>query len=97
MEAVTSVMRAQQILLGRSNDGLERAGLVTRAPHSGDRRMTLAMSTARGSETAQAATTALHASRFGTEPLNDGELEALTGVLTRVRGSQGDFGGVAET
>ena len=142
MEAVTSVMRAQQILLGRLNaalepfgltfaryealmllfftragslpmgkmgarlqvhpasvtnlvDGLERAGLVTRAPHSADRRMTLATITPRGAEVAGAATAALHASRFGTGPLDDGELEALTGVLTRVRASEGDFDGLA--
>jgi len=141
MEAVTSVMRAQQILLGRLNaalepfgltfaryealmllfftragslpmgkmgarlqvhpasvtnlvDGLERAGLVTRAPHGRDRRMTLAAITAQGAEVADAATAALHASRFGTEPLDDADLEALTGVLTRVRASEGDFGGV---
>jgi DNA-binding MarR family transcriptional regulator len=138
MEAVTSVMRAHQILLGRLNgalkpfgltfaryealmllfftragslpmgkmgarlqvhpasvtnlvDGLERAGLVTRAPHRGDRRMTLAAITARGSETARAATAALHASRFGTDPLGDNELGALTEVLTPVRRGAGDF------
>jgi DNA-binding MarR family transcriptional regulator len=140
MMAVTSVMRAQQILLGRLNegleefgltfaryealmllyfsragslplgkmggrlqvhpasvtnlvDGLERDGYVQREPHPTDRRTTLATITPRGREVAGAATAAMHEIRFGTSPLDDGQLEALTEVLGRARAGAGDFGG----
>jgi DNA-binding MarR family transcriptional regulator len=138
MAAVTSVMRAQQILLGRLNevldpfgltfaryealmllffsragslplgkmgdrlqvhpasvtnlvDGLERDGHVRRTPHPADRRSTLATITEHGAEVARAASDALHASRFGTGPLDDAELAQITTVLRRVRHGAGDF------
>ena len=132
MMAVTSVMRAQQILLARLNqvlepfeltfaryealmllyysragalplgkiggrlqvhptsvtnliDGLERAGYVQRSPHPNDRRATLGSITQQGRETAAAATEALHAIRFGTDPLTKGELQTLSDVLRQFR------------
>ena len=138
MKAVTSVMRAQQILLSRLNlalegfgltfpryealmllyfsragslplgkmgdrlqvhpasvtnlvNGLERDGLVERAPHPSDRRTTLATITARGREVAGAATGALHDIRFGTAPLNDEQLAAVTEALRATRRGAGDF------
>jgi DNA-binding MarR family transcriptional regulator len=138
MMAVTSVMRAQQILLGRLNealdpfgltfaryealmllhfsragslplgkmgarlqvhpasvtnlvDGLERAGYVQRTPHPSDRRMTLATITESGREVAQDATEALHEMRFGTEPLGDEALSAVTEILCQARAGVGDF------
>jgi DNA-binding MarR family transcriptional regulator len=140
MMAVTSVMRAQQILLGRLNDaldefgltfpryealmllhfsragslplgkmgarlqvhpasvtnlvdGLERAGYVQRAPHPSDRRTTLATITTAGRAVAHDATGALHAIRFGTRPLDDGQLDAVTEILRDARAGAGDFGG----
>ena len=136
--AVTSVMRAQQILLGRLNealdpfgltfpryealmllhfsragslplgkmgarlqvhpasvtnlvDGLERADYVQRAPHPSDRRTTLATITESGREVAQDATEALHEMRFGTEPLDDEALSAVTEILRQARAGAGDF------
>jgi DNA-binding MarR family transcriptional regulator len=138
MMAVTSVMRAQQILLGRLNealdpfgltfaryealmllhfsragslplgkmgarlqvhpasvtnlvDGLERAGYVQRTPHPSDRRMTLATITESGREVAQDATEALHEMRFGTEPLGDEALSAVTEILRQARAGAWDF------
>jgi DNA-binding MarR family transcriptional regulator len=138
MMAVTSVMRVQQILLGRLNDileefgltfaryealmllyfsragslplgkmgarlqvhaasvtnlvdGLERAGHVQRTPHPSDRRTTLAAITPRGREVAQAATDALHETRFGTGPLDDEQLTAVTELLRDARAGAGDF------
>jgi DNA-binding MarR family transcriptional regulator len=138
MMAVTSVMRAQQILLGRLNealdpfgltfaryealmllhfsragslplgkmgarlqvhpasvtnlvDGLERAGYVQRTPHPSDRRMTLATITESGREVAQDATEALHEMRFGTEPLGDEALSAVTEILRQARAGAGGF------
>ncbi len=140
MMAVTSVMRTQQILLGRLNDaleefdltfaryealmllhfsragslplgkmgarlqvhpasvtnlvdGLERAGYVKRTPHPRDRRTTLATITPRGREVASAATDVLHGIRFGTSPLDDEQLAALTEVLRNARAGAGDFTG----
>jgi DNA-binding MarR family transcriptional regulator len=138
MAAVTSIMRAHQILLARLNrllapwgltfaryealmllfysragalplgkigsrlqvhptsvtntiDGLERLGLVTRAAHDRDRRMTLAAITARGREIAREATAALNAARFATDPLTDEQLEDLFETLRAVRIDEGDF------
>jgi len=138
MMAVTSVMRVQQILLGRLNDaleefgltfaryealmllyfsragslplgkmgarlqvhaasvtnlvdGLERAGHVQRTPHPSDRRTTLAVITPRGREVARAASDALHETRFGTDPLDDGQLAAVTEILRDARAGAGDF------
>jgi hypothetical protein len=138
MRAVTSVMRVQQILLGRLNEaleefgltfaryealmllyfsragslplgkmgdrlqvhpasvtnlvnGLERDGLVARAPHPSDRRTTLATITPHGRGTADAATQALHAIRFGTAPLGDEQLDAVTAMLRAARQGAGDF------
>ena len=136
--AVTSVMRAQQILLGRLNeavepygltfaryealmllhfsragslplgkmgarlqvhpasvtnlvDGLERAGYVQRIPHPTDGRMTLAAITPDGRSVARDATEALHEIRFGTEPLSDEALAAMTEILREARAGAGDF------
>ena len=138
MAAVTSIMRAQQILLARLNellrpfdltfpryealmllfysrngslplgkmgerlqvhrtsitsivDGLEKLGFVERSPHERDRRTTLATLTPKGRDTARAAAEALHAARFSTEPLRDGELDELYTILKRLREGAGGF------
>jgi len=138
MTAVTSIMRAQQILIARLNealapfalsfpryealmllflsrrgslplgkmgarlqvhpasvtnliDGLEKLGYATRAPHPSDRRATLATITPDGRSVAAAATEALNAIRFGTEPLRAGDLRAATELLRRLRAGAGDF------
>jgi DNA-binding MarR family transcriptional regulator len=66
-------------------DGLERTGLVRRTAHARDRRSTLAEITERGREVAEGATAVLNEARFGTAPLRDGDLDALTGLLRGVR------------
>ena len=73
-------------------NGLERNGLVVRTPHPSDRRTTLATITPAGRELAEAATRALHDLRFGTAPLDDEQLGALTEVLRAARQGAGDFG-----
>lgn len=71
-------------------DGLERDGLVERAPHPTDRRTTLARLTDAGRATARQATDCLHAIRFGTD-LQDERLAELTDILGQVRARAGDF------
>jgi DNA-binding MarR family transcriptional regulator len=132
MSAITSVMRAEQILSARLNallepfgltfpryealmllylsrrgslpmgkigarlqvhrtsvtnliDGLEREGLVSRAPHDSDRRTVLASITPTGRERAEAATALLNERLFETDGLGEPQLEALTDVLGRFR------------
>lgn len=72
-------------------DGLERLGYATRTSHPSDRRTTLATITERGGAVAEEATRALNGMRFGTEPLERGELEVLASVLRRIRVDAGDF------
>jgi DNA-binding MarR family transcriptional regulator len=72
-------------------DGLERLGLVSRAAHARDRRMTLATITERGRATAREATAALNEAHFATAPLGAAELDGLFETLRRVRMDEGDF------
>jgi DNA-binding MarR family transcriptional regulator len=72
-------------------DGLEQEGLARRLPHPSDRRTTLAEITEAGRRAATSATHALHAIRFGTPPLDDAQLQALTDVLRSAREAAGDF------
>ena len=72
-------------------DGLERAGYVQRTPHPSDRRTTLATITTAGRSVAQDATGALHAIRFGTEPLGDEAMTAIMEILREARAGAGDF------
>jgi DNA-binding MarR family transcriptional regulator len=66
-------------------DGLEGLGLVQRAKHQQDRRTTLACITDEGRSTAVAATDALNEARFGTQPLEDDELRAISNLIQRLR------------
>ena len=138
MAAVTSIMRAQQILMTRLNellrpldltfpryealmllflgrtgalplgkmgarlqvhrtsvtnivDQLERSGYVRRVPHDADRRTVLASITPAGRAVAERATEALNAARFGTEPLDDEDLDRLAETLLELRVRAGDF------
>jgi len=138
MTAVTSIMRAQQILMARLNellrphrltfpryealmllhfsrtgslplgkmgerlqvhptsvtnmiDGLEKLGYVVREAGARDRRQTLAVITNAGRETAEAATGVLNAARFGTAPLQRGQLETLSEALRMLRAAEDGF------
>jgi DNA-binding MarR family transcriptional regulator len=74
-------------------DGLERSGLVRRTAHDRDRRMTLAEITPRGREVAEEATDLLNRERFGTGPLDDAQLDAVTDVLRGLRAEADDVEG----
>jgi DNA-binding MarR family transcriptional regulator len=72
-------------------DGLERSGFVTREPHERDRRTTLAAITEKGRRTAAEATETLNAMRFGTDPLERADLDAITLTLERLRSDADGF------
>ena len=138
MAAVTSIMRAQQILIGEldallrpfgltfaryealvllsfSRTGalplrligerlmvhptsvtntinrLEQAKLVVRRPNPVDRRGTLAEITTAGRETVEAATAKLVAAEFGLTGYEPDHLEAMFGLLEKLRVAAGDF------
>ena len=72
-------------------DGLERSGFVRREPHERDRRTTLAAITPSGRAVAVEATGVLNALHFGTDPLNPGDLDAVTLILERLRADADGF------
>jgi DNA-binding MarR family transcriptional regulator len=72
-------------------DRLEDAGLLERAPHPTDRRITLARITPRGRELTARATKAVNATSFGLDCLTQLQLEDLVRLLTPLRRAVGDF------
>jgi DNA-binding MarR family transcriptional regulator len=72
-------------------DRLEGAGLVKRMPNPRDGRGTLAVITEAGRDVAHKATEAFNAARFGASSLDLAELDAMFGVLRRLRQEAGDF------
>jgi DNA-binding MarR family transcriptional regulator len=139
MAAVTSIMRAQQILLAEldgllrpfgltfaryealvllsfSRSGalplrligqrlmvhptsvtntinrLEQAKLVIRRPNPVDRRGTLAEITPAGRELVETATETLMTAGFGLSGYEEGQLDAMFGLLEQLRVEAGDFG-----
>ena len=103
MAAVTSLMRAHQLVLVRVEaaleqssvtnavDRLENAGLVTRGPHPTDRRATIVALTADGRELTDKATEAINRDVFGDLGLSDQDARDLTRILTSLRRAAGDF------
>jgi DNA-binding MarR family transcriptional regulator len=74
-------------------DGLEKLKLVQRVPHESDRRAVLAEITPAGRKVAEEATETLNGAHFATEPLSEGDLEGLAGILQNLRAGAGDFPG----
>jgi DNA-binding MarR family transcriptional regulator len=71
-------------------DQLDTKGLVTRAPHSTDRRTVLASLTPDGLELATKASEDLAASQFGLVGVGEPTVRRLTSVLAQVRTRMGD-------
>ncbi|MBS1885936.1 MAG: MarR family transcriptional regulator [Actinobacteria bacterium] len=84
-------LQVHRTSITNSLDGLEKAGLVRRTPHESDRRAVLAEITGAGRDAAERATAVLNGARFGTEPLRDADLEALSATLRNLRAGAGDF------
>jgi DNA-binding MarR family transcriptional regulator len=72
-------------------DGLERSGLVERERHERDRRTVLAAITPQGRAAAERATEVLNGMRFGTDPLAEGDLDAITRTLRVLRADADGF------
>ncbi|MCW2797385.1 MarR family transcriptional regulator [Nocardioides sp.] len=70
---------------------LESAGLVTRRPHPDDGRAVLAQITDAGRALVERATGDLVAAGFALDGLSEGDLVALSELLTPVRRAAGDF------
>jgi DNA-binding MarR family transcriptional regulator len=138
MAAVTSIMRAQQILIGELDgllrpfgltfaryealvllsfsragalplrmigerlmvhptsvtntvNRLEQAKLVIRRPNPADRRGTLAEITPAGRDLVEAATAELMKAEFGMSGYDQAQLDAVFGLLSKLRVAAGDF------
>ena len=74
-------------------DGLEKLGLVRRAPHESDRRAGRPELRPGGREVAERAPKALNGAGFATDPLSASQLEDLAKLLRAVRVAAGDFPG----
>ena len=70
---------------------LEQAKLVIRRPNPDDRRGTLAEITPAGRDVVKAATTELMAAEFGMSGYDPAQLDAIFGLLERLRLAAGDF------
>jgi DNA-binding MarR family transcriptional regulator len=71
-------------------EALEQRGYATRGAQPGDDRTTLVTITERGRQVAAEATALLNKAQFGTAPLREQELVALTEILRRLRAGAGD-------
>ena len=104
MHAVTSLMRVQQLVLGRLDailkphgsitsivQRLEADGLVSRRPHPEDGRAVLAEITESGRALVERATTELVGADFALGALSDQQLAELSALLSPVRRGAGDF------
>ncbi len=74
-------------------DRLEVQGLVRRVAHPTDRRTKLAEITDDGRRVVEKATEAVSATSFGLGALGQSELDAITGILRKMRVDAGDFPG----
>jgi DNA-binding MarR family transcriptional regulator len=72
-------------------DRLEQDGLVIRAENPADRRSRLVEITSVGRSTAEQATQALNTAEFGLAAMPDRDLQALVGILRRLRLNSGDL------
>jgi DNA-binding MarR family transcriptional regulator len=78
-------------------DRLERKGLVVRAPHSSDRRATLAVITDPGRSLADVATLRLNEEVFGAVGVGNQKVESLVELITELRFLAGDFSAAPTT
>lgn len=91
MKTIGSRLQVHPTSVTNAVDRLEAAGLVARAPHPDDRRAVLVELTPEGRDVATRATRVLNDEVFTRPPVENDDLEALIGILARMRRSAGDF------
>lgn len=91
MKLVASRLQVHPTSITNAVDRLEKAGLVERQVHPGDRRSFIVGITDAGRDLAQRATAALNEQVFSAPGLEPGDVDDLIGILTRMRASAGDF------
>ena len=89
--AGAAALHATTAVLALAALGLPLAALFIVTSGRAAVRMTLAAITPEGRSVARDATEALHEIRFGTEPLSDEALAAMTEILREARAGAGDF------
>jgi len=91
MSVIGSRLQVHPTSVTNAVDRLQGAGLVERLPHPTDRRATLVAITDEGRTVADKATAALNSEVFGRLGLAEKDLDALVGILSRLREDAGDF------
>lgn len=91
MNKASALLQVHPTSVTNAVDRLEKAGLVTRAPHPTDGRTTLIEITAGGRTLAKSATAALNTGVFSQSGFSPEDVDHLISILGRFRRDAGDF------
>lgn len=91
MKLIGSRLQVHPTSVTNAVDRLEAAGLVSRSTHPEDRRAYVVALTDDGRRLAERATAALNAEVFAEPGLAPDDIEALVGIIGRMRADAGDF------
>ncbi|PTT69606.1 MarR family winged helix-turn-helix transcriptional regulator [Arthrobacter sp. HMWF013] len=91
MNKASALLQVHPTSVTNAVDRLEKAGLVSRAPHPTDGRTTLIEITAEGRTLAKSATAALNAEVFSQSGFSPEDVDHLISILGRFRRDAGDF------
>ena len=91
MNKASALLQVHPTSVTNAVDRLEKAGLVSRAPHPTDGRTTLIEITAEGRTLAKNATAALNTEVFSQSGFSPEDLDHLISILGRFRREAGDF------
>ena len=91
MNKASALLQVHPTSVTNAVDRLEKAGLVSRAPHPTDGRTTLIEITAEGRTLAKSATAALNTEVFSQSGFSPEDVDHLISILGRFRRNAGDF------
>ena len=91
MNKASALLQVHPTSVTNAVDRLEKAGLVSRAPHPTDGRTTLIEITAEGRTLAKSATAALNTEVFSQSGFSPEDVDHLISILGRFRRDAGDF------
>lgn len=91
MNKASALLQVHPTSVTNAVDRLEKAGLVSRAPHPTDGRTTLIEITPEGRTLAKSATAALNAEVFSQSGFSPEDVDHLISILGRFRRDAGDF------